>query len=228
MKISDYYNSAAKLNLKTYQKDSAFNRILIQKPILKFWLTRLLKNEKNKSHSSIGDLGCGHGEKLALLLRQFPEVNNVFINDISTEMVKLASETIRMNFPEINLVANSNDLISDNPGLFQKCDLLLSIGVLNHIRPENISSFLEKLVLLTGKKLWVYFCHSEFILSNKIGASFKAEGVFFQPHPVSLITNQILRTGSISVKVFYPFVLKLISPMALIEVHCKGSDNDPN
>ena len=88
MKISDYYNSAAKLNLKTYQKDSAFNRILIQKPIHRFWLTRLLKNEKNKSHSSIGDLGCGDGEKLALLLRQFPEVNKVFITDISTEILQ--------------------------------------------------------------------------------------------------------------------------------------------
>ena len=128
--------------VKIYQISFVYNKIFSSQE------TFLMNHIKGLSFSTVLEVGCGFGRITKQLLENFPDTRYTAI-DLSPDQIENAKRFVnnsKANFA----VSDIQSFGSDN-----HFDLVLAVEVLLHIKPEDISSAISKLLSLTNK----YFVH---------------------------------------------------------------------
>lgn len=125
---------------EVFYKEDPYNsdKFRQQEKVLLDYLSKL-------DFSSVLEVGCGFGRITKLVLNKFPNVLNYDAMDISRHQIENAKKYVqsdRVNF-QISTVQDFKPS--------KKHDLVFSTYVLMHVRPDDISHVIAKLVSLSNK-----------------------------------------------------------------------------
>ena len=105
----------------------------------------ILSYLKNLKFLSVLEVGCGYG-RITKLINQNFEIQNYLATDLSSDLVKVASDYNK----EFQNIEFKQSTIQDL-GLDKKFDLVIGIEVLQHVLPTDIQSVAQKLVDISNK-----------------------------------------------------------------------------
>jgi SAM-dependent methyltransferase len=196
---------ASKHNKKLYESWSSVDLERWNYNALTRWQTSLqndlLRNISVTDIHSVLDVGCGMGERTALLKKYFPEANVTGI-DFSENGIA----TAKKNFGSISGLEYFVTDATDNSFYEQKkYDLVFSFGVLEHI--DDWRSVFHNLVSTSARYLLVY---------TEVGKMSKFEPEFWghvRNFKHDDITNEAEKLGMKTIEAFYagfPFYNPLI------------------
>jgi SAM-dependent methyltransferase len=107
--------------------------------------------DERRSAARILDAGCGHGRHIIFLAEQHLEVYGV---ELSTQALRVATEWLAKRTLEAQLSAGDITRLPFQEGTF---DVIISYGVLDHMRPQQARQAVEEIrrVLVEGGYFYV-------------------------------------------------------------------------
>jgi ubiquinone/menaquinone biosynthesis C-methylase UbiE len=107
---------------------------------------------KQIDFESVLELGCGFGRVTELICIYGPPLKEYLAVDISDDAINNAKENLRDFFGQCNLQFLKGDIVELEP-INRKADLVIATEVLMHIRPQDISKVIEKMVKASKKHI---------------------------------------------------------------------------
>ena len=140
-------------------------------------------------------------------------ISSVVINDLSKNMLELTKMRIKNKFPKIKITSIQKNILKIDTTNIPSSPLVLCIGVINHYNRKRVEDLLYILSNISTKKILISYTHNSFLLYKKVGNKLRKENVPYFIHPISLISNSMLKNGFKCRTKKYPIINKYLSPV---------------
>ena len=210
MRLDDYYDAMARHRMRHYQAAGGLSSVL--QGIVQSHTHRCVRRAL-ASAESVADIGCGFGAYLVGL----DHLRRLFLNDLSAAMIDSTKARVVDQFPNVSLSSRTGSLLDipvDEIGTYQ---LVLSIGVVNHLQDPDLEAFLARLARLSSDRILLGYAHEGFLLASGVGTSLRKRGLHYRHHTRKAIRSLMAEKGFRSARASYTFAIPLVSPLVMEE-----------
>ncbi len=210
MGLAEHYDAVAREQTRFYQQASLPMRILLHRPV-----ERQINREVGSALAgveSVADAGCGFGR---YLLDGLSDARRVLLADLSPTMLRSLAAALGEQYPQLEISTREGDIASLGADGCHHSELLLSIGVINHLRPDELLRALDGFAAIAERTILLYYAHERFALARRVGGSYHAQGLFYRAHERATIVDRLARHGFRLADSSYLYRLPLISPLVM-------------
>jgi SAM-dependent methyltransferase len=218
MRLREYYDGVAGERTPYYQQATGPMQFLLHGPVERH-IDRQVKRVVGRVES-VADIGCGFGRYLVGLDR----VRRVFLNDLSEKMIEVARADLQQRYPEISVTSQAGDARSISVDEAGRHDLVMSVGVVNHLAEDVLVQALDVMAQLAQKKILLCYAHRGFLLSRRVGVSFRRRGIHYRSHSRRVIEAALATRGFRVSRSSYTFGPAILSPLVLQEFDRNPAD----
>lgn len=220
MKLADYYTAIARDRTRYYQTASGLSRLL-QSVVERHSCRGVMRAVAGAD--SVADIGCGFGKYLVGL----DHARKLFLCDLSPDMIRAARDAVEARYPDLAVSTRVGSMLELPVEEIGTHDLVLSIGVINHLSDDELDTALAGLARLAGKTILLYYAHEGFLLASGVGVSFRNSGVPYRYHTRKDVRVSLAGRGFTRTRSSYLFVAPWFSPLVMDEFRRTAAEPKP-